>query len=132
MNIIRVLYIIAGSLSLALGVIGTVVPILPTTPFLLLTAYCYAKGSDKFYNWFTSTKIYKKYLESFVKNRSMTLQTKCVILSTASLMLLFPLFILDNIYVRGLIIFLYIYKYYYFFTKIKTIKVITNQSNISL
>ena len=108
-------------MSLGIGVVGIFLPLLPTTPFLLLTAFCYAKGSEKFHDWFTSTWIYKKHLESFVTNRSMTLKTKMTILLTASTMLLFPLIIIDNTVVRIVIIFLYFYKYFYFFKFIKTI-----------
>ncbi len=115
------LYIILGTLSLGLGVLGIVLPVLPTTPFLLLTAYCYARGSQRFYDWFTATKIYKNHLESFVQSRSMTLKTKLSILLTASFMLMFPMIILDNLYLRLFIAFLYFYKYFYFFTYIKTI-----------
>lgn len=119
---IRILFIILGTLSLGLGILGIFLPILPTTPFLLLTAYCYARGSMRFYHWFIKTKIYKDYLESFIQNRSMTLKSKLTILSFASFMLLFPLIIIDNWIVRIFIITLYIYKYYYFFTQIETIK----------
>jgi len=120
-NIIRVVYIVLGSMSLGIGVIGIVLPLLPTTPFLLLTAFCYAKGSKKFHDWFISTWIYKKHLESFVTNRSMTLKTKMTILGTASTMLLFPLIMIDNTVVRIIIVCLYFYKYFYFFKFIKTI-----------
>ena len=122
MKIVRAVYIIAGSFFLALGFAGAFLPILPTTPFLLLTAYCYARGSQRFYNWFASTKIYKNHLESFVRNRSMTLKTKLSILFTASFMLLFPLFILKSLWAKAFILFLMAFKYFYFFTQIKTIK----------
>lgn len=117
---IRFFFLIVGSLSLVLGVVGVFLPLLPTTPFLLLTAFCYARGSQRFYDWFIQTGIYKKHLESFVQKRSMTLQTKLTILLTASTMLLFPLIIIDNLHVRILIAFLYFFKYFYFFTYIKT------------
>lgn len=119
---IRIVFITLGTLSLGLGILGIFLPILPTTPFVLLTAYCYARGSKKFYHWFIKTKIYKNHLESFIRNRSMTLKSKLTILSFASFMLLFPLIIIDNRIVRIFIISLCIYKYYYFFTQIETIK----------
>lgn len=120
----KLFYITIGFIALILGVIGVIFPILPTTPFLLLTSVCFAKGSTRFHNWFTHTKLYKKHLDSFVTKRSMLLKTKICTLAFASVMLLFPLIFVDNIFVKVFIIFLYIFKYYYFIFKIKTIKTV--------
>lgn len=117
----KLFYLIIGTLSLGLGLLGIILPILPTTPFLLLTSFCYAKGSTRFHNWFTHTGIYQKHLESFVSKRSMTLKTKIGLLGLASTMLLFPLIFVDVFIMRLVIIALYIGKYYYFVFKIKTI-----------
>ncbi len=117
----KILYAIAGTISLILGTIGIFFPILPTVPFLLLTSFCYAKASQRLHDYFISTKIYKKHLESFATSRAMTLKTKVVTLGTASIMLLFPLILIDNLHMRIFIILLYICKYYYFIFKIKTI-----------
>ena len=117
----KILYLSIGCIALVLGLIGTVLPVLPTTPLLLLTSFCFAKGSQRFHDWFTQTKLYKKHLESFVQERSMTLKTKIGLLGFASFMLLFPLIFVDLIWVKALIICLYIIKYYYFIFRIKTI-----------
>ena len=77
-----------GIVSMVLGAIGVVLPVLPTTPFLLLASFCFAKGSDRFHKWVIGTKLYKKHLESFVTSRSMTLKTKLCILLPASAMLI--------------------------------------------
>lgn len=47
----RLLYLCAGWIALALGVIGIPLPLLPTTPFLLLAAVCFARGSQRWYGW---------------------------------------------------------------------------------
>lgn len=117
----KYLYITLGSISLILGIIGIFFPILPTTPFLLLTSYCYAKGSRRFHQWFINTSIYKKYLDSFVKTRSMTVKAKLLCLIPASVLLLFPMLAIDSTAMRLFIGFLYIFKYYYFIFRIKTI-----------
>ena len=83
----KYLYIALGLLSMAVGAVGVVLPLLPTVPFLLLASFFFAKGSDRFHNWFKSTKLYKNHLESFEKNRSMTLKTKLCIVLPVSFML---------------------------------------------
>ena len=119
----KIIFVIVGFISLLLGIIGTVLPILPTVPFLLLTSYCFARGSNKFEVWFKSSKIYKKYLEDFILNKSMTLKQKIYISTFADIMIAFPLIILDNLYIKLFLIIVIIFKYYYFIFKIKTIKV---------
>lgn len=118
----RAIYITIGFLSFGLGTIGVILPILPTTPFLLLASFCFVRGSEKFDRWFKGTKIYKKYLESFAKNRSMTMKQKITILLFADLMMLFPLIILDSLIAKSFIVLVMISKYWYFMFRIKTIK----------
>ena len=119
----KIIFVIVGFISLLLGLIGTVLPVLPTVPFLLLTSYCFARGSSKFEIWFKSTKIYKKYLESFILNKSMTLKQKICLSTFADVMIAFPLVILDNLYIKFFLIIIVMFKYYYFIFKIKTIKI---------
>lgn len=119
---IKLLWLMIGIVSMVLGAIGVVLPVLPTTPFLLLASFCFAKGSDRFHKWFIGTKLYKKYLESFVTSRSMTLKTKLCILLPASAMLILAMLAMSNIYGRVFIVFLIIFKYIYFFTRIETVK----------
>lgn len=119
---IKLLCLMIGIVSMVLGAIGVVLPVLPTTPFLLLASFCFAKGSDRFHKWFIGTKLYKKHLESFVTSRSMTLKTKLCILLPASAMLILAMLAMSNIYGRVFIVFLIIFKYIYFFTRIETVK----------
>ena len=119
---IKLFWLMIGIVSMVLGAIGVVLPVLPTTPFLLLASFCFAKGSDRFHKWFIGTKLYKKHLESFVTSRSMTLKTKLCILLPASAMLILAMLAMSNIYGRVFIVFLIIFKYIYFFTRIETVK----------
>lgn len=119
---IKLLWLMIGIVSMVLGAIGVVRPVLPTTPFLLLASFCFAKGSDRFHKWFIGTKLYKKHLESFFTSRSMTLKTKLCILLPASAMLILAMLAMSNIYGRVFIVFLIIFKYIYFFTRIETVK----------
>ena len=119
----RYISLLIGMISLGLGCIGIVLPILPTTPFLLLAGFCFARSSQRMHRWFVSSKLYQKHLESFVKRRAMTVKTKVYILSFASLMLAFPLFLTENLFLKIFILSLYCFKYYYFLFKIETIKI---------
>ena len=101
-------YITLGFLALGIGLIGVILPILPTTPFLLVTSFCFARGSERFHTWFTNSNIYKKHLESFVKERAMTLKQKVVLLSFVNFMLAFPLILVDVLPMRITIIVLII------------------------
>ena len=114
-------YITLGFLALGIGLIGVILPILPTTPFLLVTSFCFARGSERFHTWFTNSNIYKKHLESFFKERAMTLKQKVVLLSFVNFMLAFPLILVDVLPMRITIIVLIIIKLYYFTFKVRTI-----------
>jgi uncharacterized protein len=120
-SIKKYIYITVGLISVVLGAIGVILPILPTTPFLLLASYCFAKGSDRFNNWFINTKLYKNHLDSFVKERAMTLKEKICLLAFADFMLAFPLVILDSVFMKCFIVVLILFKLYYFIFRIKTI-----------
>ena len=69
----KTLYITAGCISLGLGCIGAVLPILPTVPFLMITLYYFTRSSERLRSWFVGTKLYRNHLESFVKKEGMTM-----------------------------------------------------------
>ena len=116
------MWLLAAFVCLGLGAVGVVLPILPTTPLLLLSSFCFAKGSERFHRWFCGTKLYQKHLDSFVKERAMTLKTKLCILLPASALLLLAFLMMGNLPGRIFIVCLIIFKYVYFFTKIRTIR----------
>jgi hypothetical protein len=87
MGIKKIIFIVVGCICLALGTVGVFLPILPTTPFYLVTLYCFARSSKKLEDWFKGTKLYKKHLESFVEKRGMLPQTKASILITVTLLM---------------------------------------------
>lgn len=87
MNLKKVFLVILGCLGLGLGALGAVLPLLPAFPFLMLAAFCFAKSSEKLHNWFTSTRLYKKNLESFVQGKGMTVKTKVRIMLTVTILM---------------------------------------------
>ena len=72
----KTLCIILGSLSLALGIVGIFVPLLPTTPFLLLTAALYFRGSSRLYQWLLSHKYFGPYIRNYRENKAIPLRAK--------------------------------------------------------
>jgi uncharacterized membrane protein YbaN (DUF454 family) len=72
----KILFIALGFITLGLGVVGMALPILPTTPFLLASAFCFAKSSERLNTWFKGTKLYQDNLRSFVRGRGMTRKAK--------------------------------------------------------
>ena len=104
MNIKKMLYIALGFISTGLGAVGTVVPLLPTVPFLLLAAFCFARSSEKLDTWFKGTNLYKNNLESYAKGEGMTKKTKIKILTLVTALLGFGFFMMKNVPVGRIIL----------------------------
>jgi uncharacterized protein len=106
---------------MTLGIIGIILPLLPTTPLLLLASFCFVRGSKKFEVWFKGTNVYKRHLEGFIKNKVMTLRQKVTLNLFADCMIAISFIVSDNVFIRIVLIFIVGYKYYYFIFKIKTV-----------
>jgi len=111
-----------GCVAMCLGAVGVALPVLPTTPFLLLAAFCFARGSERFHRWFMATRLYKKHLEGFVHTRAMTLRAKVAICAPATAMLVAAACFAPVWHARVAILIVLALKYYIFLFKIKTIK----------
>lgn len=83
----KILYMILGYVGAGMGVLGVVIPVLPTVPFLLLAAYCFARSSEKLERWFRGTKLYKDNLADFAAGKGMTRKAKCRIMLTVTLLM---------------------------------------------
>jgi len=75
-NWLRILLIIAGTLFTGLGIIGIFVPLLPTTPFLLLAAACYARSSQRFYHWLLNNRWFGSYIRNYLGGKGVSLRVK--------------------------------------------------------
>ena len=101
MNVLRIVYIILGTLSLALGIIGIIIPGLPTTPFLLLTAALYVKSSDKLYKRLISNKIVGPFIAEYQQKKGVTWIIKLFAIGSMWTMIaISTLFFISVFYVR--------------------------------
>lgn len=118
---LKPLFIVAGCLTAMLGFIGVFLPVLPTTPFLLLSAVCFAKGSNRMREKLINSKIYKKYAEEYLRTGGLTLRKKRNILLFATITISISFFLVKIIHVRIFLVVLLAIMYFYFFFKIKTL-----------
>jgi len=116
-----ILFFVLGSISLLIGIAGTVLPVLPGGPFYLFAAFCFAKSSKSIENWFKSTSLYENYVEAFLQKKSMTRREKIRINLIADFFIVISVFYVDILLVKILLVVLALYKHYYFIKKIKTI-----------
>ena len=77
----RIFLIIVGSVSLVLGILGTFLPMLPTTPFLLLSAAAWVKASPSLYEWLINHRVFGKYIRNFREYRAIPLRVKIISVS---------------------------------------------------
>ncbi len=125
MSIKRVTFMTLGCISLALAVLGVVLPILPTVPFLALAAFCFTKSSDRLNNWLLNTKLYQNNLADFKAGKGMTAKTKVRILVTVTLVMgvgLIAMLIKGIIIGSIVLVIVWLGHIYYFGYKVKTIK----------
>jgi len=74
----RIICIFIGSIAVVVGIIGIVVPLLPTTPFLLLAAACYARSSQRLYNWLVSNRWCGRYIRSYRSGAGIPVKAKAL------------------------------------------------------
>lgn len=123
MKISKVIFITVGCICLALGTVGIILPILPTVPFFMATAFCFAKSSERLHSWFVSSNMYKKHLQSFVEKRGMLMKTKLTILTTVTLLMGFGFVMMSHVPVaRVILAVVWVCHMVYFVFGVKTIR----------
>ena len=92
-RLVRILYIIGGTLSIVLAIIGIVLPGLPTTPFVLLSAFLFAKSSKKLHDWLLNNKVFGPRIKEYNRKKGVTRRGKVGIILFMTVMVTFSAFI---------------------------------------
>ena len=100
----RYLLISAGTIFLGFGIIGIFLPVLPTTPFLLLAAACYARSSKRFYDWLMNNKWFGTYIKNYREGRGVPLKFKVFTISLLWITILVSVFFVINNYLIDLLL----------------------------
>jgi uncharacterized membrane protein YbaN (DUF454 family) len=100
----RTIYYVIGYISVALGIIGIIFPILPTTPFLLLAAACFARNSEKAYNWLTNNKLFGKFIRDYHEGKGIPVKVKIYTLTFLWLSILLSILFLSILWVQILLL----------------------------
>ena len=103
---IRGVLIVAGTFFLGLGVLGIILPILPTTPFLLLSAACYSRGSNRFYKWLIGNRWFGKYISDYRSGKGIPIRAKIIAVITLWATILFTVFTIVTHPILRLILFI--------------------------
>ncbi len=112
-----------GLLFFGLGALGAVLPVLPTTPFLLLASFFFLRSSKRLDDWFHGTRLYKRYLANFMENRQMTLRSKLLCMAPGVIIMSVLAVVLPSPWAKAGLIFLVLFEIWYFAFRIKTVSV---------
>lgn len=123
MRLKKALYIALGCLSLGIGSLGAVLPLLPAFPFLLLAAFCFGRSSEKLHTWFIGTKLYKDNLESYIQGKGMTKKTKVRIMVTVTLLMSIGFVMMHQVTLGRIVLAcVWIFHIVYFIFGVRTLK----------
>lgn len=100
----KALWAAGGFFFFGLGAVGAVLPILPTTPLLLVAALCFARSSARLDAWFKSTKLYRTVLEGYVSRRAMTVRAKLMLLVPLSVVFAIAILVMGRVPVGQIVV----------------------------
>jgi uncharacterized membrane protein YbaN (DUF454 family) len=94
-SLIRSLFVVAGTICVCLGAIGIVLPVLPTTPFLLLAAACYMRGSERMHKWLLNNRWFGSYIKNYREGKGISAKGKFVSIVTLWVAISISVFIVN-------------------------------------
>lgn len=112
-----------GLLFFGLGALGAILPVLPTTPFLLLASFFFLRSSKRLDEWFHGTRLYKRYLSNFMENRVMTLRSKLLCMAPGIVIMAALAVVLPQWWAKALLVALIAFELWYFTFRIGTVSV---------
>lgn len=105
-KVVKALLLAAGTVCLVLGAIGIILPILPTTPFLLLSAACYLRSSERMYKWLLGNRWFGEYIKNYHEGKGIPAKTKMFALAVLWGAILFStLIVVDEILIAQIALF---------------------------
>lgn len=119
----RYIYAALGLFFFALGAVGALLPVLPTTPFLLLASFFFLRSSKRLNDWFVGTKLYKRYLSNYMDKRQMTVRAKLLCACPGVIIMSVLAVVLPQWWAKALLIGLTLFEIWFFATRIKTVSV---------
>ncbi|WP_440895742.1 YbaN family protein [Amphibacillus sp. Q70] len=96
----KLFYILFGSMTLGLAILGIFLPILPTTPFLLVSAFFYLRSSKRLYHWLINHKVFGKYIHDYIKYKAIPVKTKISAIVILWLSMIISIIIVPHIYLK--------------------------------
>ena len=100
----RTIYVFIGTIFLVIGAIDVVIPVLPTTPFLLLAAACYLRGPDRLHHWMINTRIFGEFIRNYREGKGITFRNKLLTIALLWVSISFSaLFIIERPMIKALL-----------------------------
>ncbi len=110
-----------GCTCLAVGTAGAVIPVIPTVPLYMATAFCLAKGSNRLHTWFTNSGFHRRHLKPFMESKSMPLRSKAVVLTGVTALMVAGFLLMDGLLIPRIIMAsVWVFHLWYFIFCIKT------------
>lgn len=117
----KFLFLLCGFLALGMGFFGVVLPLLPSFPFLVMSAFCFMKSSERLHHWLIHTEMYQKIVVPFKDEKRMTMKNKGIVMMIITFLMCFGFVMMHKVVVgRIVLVCVWLFHLYYFMFYIKT------------